>query len=197
VVDHEGRRRELAAAVWRVISRDGVEGVSIRDVAAESGWSAGALRHYFRTREELLAFAAHLVYERVAERLAGRGRAAATLTDAVREVLVEVIPLDADRRTEAAVWLAFVTRSLVDGRIALEQRVAFDGLRELCGRVMDEVAAHGSLAPGLRPDVEATRLHALLDGLTLHLLMGRLAPADALAALDAHLAEVIRETATP
>ena len=57
VVDHEQRRRELAAAVWRVIGREGVAEVSIRAVAAESGWSTGALRHYFATRAELLAFA--------------------------------------------------------------------------------------------------------------------------------------------
>ena len=56
IVDHEVRRRELAEAVWRVIVRDGVGDVSIRSVAAEAGWSSGALRHYFSTRAELLAF---------------------------------------------------------------------------------------------------------------------------------------------
>jgi len=192
IVDHEERRRELAAAVWRVISRDGMEGVSIRDVAAEAEWSPGALRHYFKTRDELLQFAARLVYERVYRRLADR-RDAGTLTEAIRAILAEVLPLDADRRTEAAIWLAFVSRGLVDESIALEQQVAFSGLRDLCLRITREVAQRGCLAPGLDPDQAATHLHALIDGLTLHLLLGKLAPEAALAVLDAYLATIVHE----
>lgn len=192
IVDHEERRRQLAAAVWRVISRDGVEGVSIRDVAAEANWSSGALRHYFRTKDDLLGFAAGMVYERVYERLAHRTHRG-TLTEAVRATLVELLPLDADRRTEASIWLAFTTRSLVDARIAAEQRVTYTGLHELCSRITNQAAEYGRLKDGIDPEREATRLHALLDGLTLHLLMGQLTADAARAALDAHLKEIIIE----
>src|SRR5215472_4125859 len=193
IVDHEERRRQLAAAVWRVISRDGVEGVSIRDVAAEADWSPGALRHYFKTKDELLRFAARLVYERVYRRVAVP-RDSGTLTEAIRAILAEVLPLDADRRTEAAIWLAFVGRGLVDESIALEQRVAFSGLRELCAGITDDLAQRRRLAPGLDPDLAAIHLHALIDGVTLHLLMGKLAPEAALAVLDAHLGTIVRES---
>ena len=51
--------------------------VTIRDVAAEAGWSSGALRHYLPTREELLVFAFRLAGERAAEpHPRGRRRAA-------------------------------------------------------------------------------------------------------------------------
>ncbi len=50
---------------------DGVEEMSIRTVAAEAGWSSGALRHYFGTRGEPLAFACELVIEQVTARLVG------------------------------------------------------------------------------------------------------------------------------
>ena len=193
VVDHEKRRRELAAAVWRVISRDGVEGVSIRDVAAEAHWSTGALRHYFTTKDDLLAFAARLVAERVTERL-NRGPYTGSVRERVRAALCEVLPVDADRRTEAAIWLAFVSRSLVDPRIADEQGVAFDGLRELCEHITQQLAGSGHLAPGVDPEVEVSRLHAMLDGLTLHVLMGRLDTDEMLGVLDAHLGEIARES---
>ena len=192
IVDHEERRRELAAAVWRVIARDGVEGVSIRDVAAEADWSPGALRHYFKTKDELLQFAARLVYERVYQRLAVR-RDAGTLTEAIRGVLTEVLPLDADRRTEAAIWLAFVGRGLVDENIALEQQVAFGALHDLCLRITHDLARRRRLAPGLDPDQAATQLHALIDGLTVHILIGQLAPDRALAVLDLHLGSIVHE----
>jgi AcrR family transcriptional regulator len=192
VVDHDVRRRELAAVVWRLIARDGIEGVSIRDVAVESGWSSGALRHYFRTKEELMVYAADLVIDRVTRRVEGPSPEA-TLTEAARAVLRELLPLDEERRVEAAIWLAFVSRSLVDPSIADRQRIAYSALRDVCAGILREVADRGLLAAGLDPDREAGRLHALLDGWSLHLLMGRLDPPAVAAALDAHLAQVIRE----
>lgn len=193
VVDHEERRRELAEAVWRVILRDGVEGVSVREVAAEAGWSAGALRHYFGTKEELLVSAARLLEERVVRRLTEmpHGRSP---REAVRAVLCEVLPLDEERRREGAVWFAYANRSLVDGSIAREHEIVFDGMRELCGRVMHEMERLGCLAPGLDPDRETARLHALVDGLAVHGLLGRIGEDETLAVLDAHLAEIIEDT---
>lgn len=193
VVDHEERRRELAGAVWRVILRDGVEGVSVREVAAEAGWSTGALRHYLGTKEALLVAAARLLEDRVVRRLESRagGR---TPREAVRAALCEVLPLDEERRIECRVWLAFANRSLVDARIADEHRgLLFDGIRELCGRITHEMSGIGMLAPGLDPDVEAARLHAVVDGLAVHGLLGRIGEDETLAVLDAHLDEILRE----
>jgi AcrR family transcriptional regulator len=192
VVDHEERRRELAGAVWRVILRDGVEGVSVREVAAEAGWSTGALRHYFGTKDDLLASAARLLEERVIRRLQERP-GGPTLREAVRAALCEVLPLDEDRRMEGKVWFAYMSRGLVDKKIAEEHEIVFDGARELCVRITREMARVGQLAPGLDPDGEAARLHALVDGLAVHGLLGRLDEAEMLAALDAHLDGIFRE----
>jgi AcrR family transcriptional regulator len=49
VVDHEQRRGELAAAVWSLASREGLEAVTVRRVAEEAGWSTGALVHCSRS----------------------------------------------------------------------------------------------------------------------------------------------------
>lgn len=192
VVDHEERRRELAEAVWRVVLRDGVEGVSVRAVAAEAGWSTGALRHYLGTKEELLAAGSRLVVRRVIERFEG-GSYGGTPREAVRGVLGEVLPLDEERRTEAKVWFAFAARSLVDKRVAEEHEMLFDGTRELCSRVARQMHEGGWLVDGLDPDEEAGRLHALVDGLAVHGLIGRLDNDGMLAVLDAHLARIIHD----
>jgi len=193
VVDHEERRRELAEAVWRVILRSGVEGVSVREVAAEAGWSSGALRHYLGTKDELLAAAARLLEERVVRRLMVRPDGL-TPREAVLAALCEVLPLDDERRTEGRIWLAFVNRSLVDERVAQEhRRLLFDGVRELCGRVVHEMAGLGFLVPSLDPDAEAARLHALVDGLAVHGLLGRIGKDEMLAVLDDHLGKILRE----
>jgi AcrR family transcriptional regulator len=192
VVDHEERRRELAGAVWRVILRGGVEGVSVREVAAEAGWSTGSLRHYFKTKEELLASAARLLEERVIRRLRER-TSGLPPREAVRAALCQVLPLDEERRVEGRIWFAYANRSLVDGRIAEEHQIVFDGVRELCVGAIQEMAEIGHLAPGADPDLEASRLHALVDGLAVHGLLGRVGEGEMLAVLDAHLDEIFRQ----
>src|SRR5262245_17919424 len=114
IVDHEERRRQLAEAVWRVIRREGVEAASIRTVAEESGWSTGALRHYFTTRSELLAFAMRLVTDRVTARVLTLATRADQPRQAAERLLHEILPLDDERRAEAEVWLAFSARARVD-----------------------------------------------------------------------------------
>jgi AcrR family transcriptional regulator len=157
VVDHAERREELAGALWRLVMREGIEAASVRRVAAEAGWSPGSLRHYFETRSELLAFAMELVVQRVTQRVVALGLAAEP-----RLLLHEVLPLDAERRAEMQVWLAFTMQALVDpGLRALRERAHAD-LRALCRRAVD------LLGGSTDPDRDAEQIHALVDGLALH-----------------------------
>lgn len=176
VVDHEQRRRELAGAVWRVIVRDGVADISIRSVAAESGWSSGALRHYFATRAELLAFAC----EQVIAQVTARVQKPAT---SVREVLLETMPVDGLRHTEASIAFSFLALGLGDPALARVQRLHFTSMYELCGQLVRH----------LDPDADdgaARRLHAVIDGLTVHVLAGHLTADEMVRELDGYLASV-------
>ena len=130
--------------------------------------------------------------ERVIRRLQERP-GGLTPREAVRAALCEVLPLDEDRRMEGNVWFAYMSRGLVDKKIAEEHEMVFDGARELCVRVTREMSKIGQLAPGLDPDREAARLHALVDGLAVHGLLGRLGEEEMLAVLDTHLGEILRE----
>jgi AcrR family transcriptional regulator len=159
-VDHAQRREELAAALWRLVVREGIEAASIRRVAAEAGWSTGSLRHYFETHSQLLAFAMELVVERVTERLA-HPPPPANVRDAVEWALHQVLPLDPERRAEMQVWLAFTMRSLVDPELGDLRERAHAGLRDLCRSAVAALR----LEPA---EPEAERLHALIDGLALH-----------------------------
>ena len=167
VVDHEQRRRELGLAVWRVIRRDGVERASVRTVAGEAGWSPGALRHYFATQSELLAFAMRLVVERIAGRIAALDRA----TDprqAVEQVLHELLPLDDERRAENEVWLAFTARALIDPELRAQHNEVHDALHQACASALETLAAAGRAHTGLATALQVERLHALTDGLAVH-----------------------------
>jgi AcrR family transcriptional regulator len=170
LVDHELRRRELGQAVWRVIQRDGVEAASVRKVAQEAGWSAGSLRHYFSTQSELLTFAMQMVVERVEARV-GALEPQADPREAVESRLQELLPLDKERRVENEVWLAFAGRALVDPQLRAPHEEVDEELRTACLRALQELGSAGRLRAGLDLELEAERLHGLLDGLALHTAM--------------------------
>ena len=71
----------------------------MRGVAAEAGWSTGALNHYFADKEELLLLAFHEVAGRL-ERAPDRGGARCARR------WRQLLPLDAERRAEVRVWFA-------------------------------------------------------------------------------------------
>jgi AcrR family transcriptional regulator len=167
VVDHEQRRRELGHAVWRVIRRDGVERASVRAVAEEAGWSPGALRHYFASQSELLAFAMRLVVERIESRIAALDRASDP-RQAVEQVLFELLPLDDERRAENEVWLAFTARALIDPELRVQHDEFHDALHQACASAIETLAAAGLANAGTATALQAERLHALTDGLAVH-----------------------------
>lgn len=187
VVDHEQRRRELAEAVWRVIRRTGVDGASVRTVAHEAGWSAGALRHYFRTQSALLDFAIELAADRIRDRLAAL-EFADDPRRAVEQLLSELLPLDDERQAENEVWLAFTARALIDAQLQVRQVEIDDELRAACVRAVGMLG----LPAGRERALEAERLHALLDGLALHgaTRPDRLPPRRIVAVLRRHLDEL-------
>ena len=162
-MDHETRRREIAAALWRVARRHGVEGATVRAVAAEAGCSPSALRHYFVTQDELLAFTMRLVAESARARIVALPATGDPRRRAER-ALSELLPLDDERRTETHVWIAFNARALTDPSIRAIRDSTYDAIRELCRDLVADLIP----ATGARLDLLARELNVLLDGLALH-----------------------------
>lgn len=154
IVDQEERRRELAAALWRLLVRDGTGAATLRRVAAEAGWSVGSLRHYFDSQAALLAYSMELVIDRVTERVNALGPDADPAA-----LLEETLPLDEERRAETQVWTAFTAAALTDPSLRALRDESHRRLRSLC-----VLAAGGDERAG-------ERLHATLDGLALHALL--------------------------
>ncbi len=156
----------MAGAVWRVIRRDGVEGASVRAVAREAGCSTGSLRHYFPTQSELLAAAMRAVAERIDARLGDFRATRDSAAGHVEQVLQELLPLDAERRAENEVWLAFSARALVEPELRALRREVHHALRAVCDWAVETIAAARSQP--LDQALESARLHALVDGLAVH-----------------------------
>jgi AcrR family transcriptional regulator len=188
-VDHPARRRELADAACRVIARNGLSGTTLAQVADESGWSIGSIRYYFPNKDELVAAALWRVGERVDERIRQRTAGGMTLAD-LRAAVIELLPLDASRREEARVHLAFMAQAAVVPALADAAEGAAQRLQEpLAARIAYAVQA-GELRPDLGVEDEAARLRLLRDGLAIQLLITprQASGTWALAVLDDHLA---------
>ncbi|MFC4098806.1 TetR/AcrR family transcriptional regulator [Paenibacillus xanthanilyticus] len=168
IVDHQQRKEELAEAAWRVIRKEGLDGLSVRRVAEEAGISLGSLRHYFHTQDELIAFSMRLISERANARIDRLPFNGQPYHDMML-VLAELIPLDEERLSEAEVWLAFSGKAVSDPVIRELSREVFDSLYVGFRRSLEQLIAHKLTREGIDASLESRRLHALIDGLVLHL----------------------------
>jgi AcrR family transcriptional regulator len=164
VVDGDERRSELAAAAARVIARDGIAAATMRDVAAEAGWTTGALTHYFPDKRDLLL---HTFRRSLDSRLARRAQRPRhdPVTD-LRAALEGALPLDDERRRHWIVTIAFCAQASGDAELAAAQR---DAYREFRGHVT-ELARECGLADGRAAESMAERLIAAADGIAVQAL---------------------------
>ena len=175
-----------------MVRREGLDGASVRAVAREAGLSMGSLRHYFGTQSELLVFAMRMVIDRIERRVAGL-QTPGDPRRAAETVLLELLPLDDERRAENEVWLAFTARALVDPALRALRDEGYDLLRNACLSWVRQL-----LGPARSPsdvDLETDRLFALLDGLAVHAAMrpARSGPELLTAVLARHLDELATE----
>lgn len=148
-----------------VIAEVGLEGMSIRVVAARAGVSIGAVQHHFPTKQALVV-AAHdhvsAAFRHRAERaLTGRGAAFERLSALLR-VLALVDEREAD--AHAAVRLAYVARAANDLEIRERHVESVEGIEHVLERLLR--AIDGGVPTIVARDTAASLL-ALADGIGL------------------------------
>ncbi|HFI2424524.1 MULTISPECIES: TetR/AcrR family transcriptional regulator [Bacillales] len=170
IVDHDEKRKQIAEAAWNIIGKEGVEKASIRRVAAEAGMSSGALRHYFSTQDEMLLFIMNYYLEE------GKKRSqniewSENPVQAVEEVLLELVPIDEEKKIETSVWWILALRSLTSDTIKDKKDEMTDGTYELANSMIEILALKGVLSDSMNAELEKSRLTALIEGLSIHALL--------------------------
>jgi TetR/AcrR family transcriptional repressor of bet genes len=193
-VDHEARRLEIAEALWRIASTRGLDGASLRDVAAEADISLGRLQHYFRTKDEMLLFALRHINQLADRRI--RERIESVVADlegeppprtVLRECLAGMLPLDDKSRVGTLVGAAYFARAVHDERLRAEAREGIPKLAEFFAGLLRSAVERGEVAADRDPYDEAMLLISLVDGLTAYTLLDVHSPEGALRLLDLHL----------
>ncbi|QGZ48015.1 TetR family transcriptional regulator [Streptomyces sp. QHH-9511] len=162
-VDREEQRRQIGAALLQLIADRGLDEVSVRTVAAATGRSPGAVQKYFRTKDEMLTFAAELAGERIERRMA-EVNTARPLRQALRDLILTTLPVDAERRAEATAQLAFAIHAAHHPRLAAIRRQVDRDIRQALATWL-EWGGHGTHAVAV-----ADAVIALSDGLALRML---------------------------
>ncbi|MDN3481262.1 TetR/AcrR family transcriptional regulator [Arthrobacter sp. APC 3897] len=113
IVDHDRRRAEIVQTTWRVIAQRGLDGATLREVAAEAGYANGALKPYFPAKADLMEATFRHVFASTNARIDAATEGLDGL-EALRAFCLEVLPLDDNRLDEARVVIAFWQQALRD-----------------------------------------------------------------------------------
>ncbi|CUU49746.1 TetR/AcrR family transcriptional regulator [Clostridium beijerinckii] len=168
IVDHENQKEIIAGAAWKVIQNNGIENATVRKIAQESGLSPGALRHYFNSQDQLLEFAMKLVVEHVEQRFLNINVQTDSITLAcAKEILLNLIPIDEERMLEMEVWLSLSIKALNESSLKKISDDTYDLIFKAIFNVLRQLNEAHLLKPNLDLELEAQRLHILIDGLSL------------------------------
>ncbi|ONI77022.1 hypothetical protein ALI144C_33460 [Actinosynnema sp. ALI-1.44] len=188
---HDERQLEIVDAVVALIGEQGLDGISLRDVASRAGVSLGRVQHYFRTKDQMLQAAFRRVNELgaafVSQRLADTGD---TSPEAViRAIATELLPIDDLHRNALRVGTAFTARALVDSEFAARLSTGYTELHTLLVLLLTQARDAGV---DVDPEPEARLLLSLIEGLSTHALIGHHTPDMALEVLETHLDRIFR-----
>jgi AcrR family transcriptional regulator len=165
IVDHDARRAAIGLSVMKLVADVGAERATVRAVAAASGWSTGVLAHYFGSKDEMLGFAITEIADRVQRRIAQIDTP--DPLQWVRAALIELLPLDEQRRVELLAWYGFLSRALNNPDLSSALQSAHRELEESVSSVLQRAVDAGrTVLVGSTADT-ALELLTFVDGLSL------------------------------
>jgi AcrR family transcriptional regulator len=140
VIDHDERRREIVDVAKKLILEGGFEAATMRSIVTAAGFANGALKHYFASKDEIIAATFESVLGETEAFLAGLGQDLGP-AEALRGFVEGALPLTPDRIAAGRVLLALWDHSVANPDLARRYRELLTRWRsELCRRL---VAARG------------------------------------------------------
>lgn len=147
------RTDELSAAALRIVTALGLPAVTFRAVAAESGWSLGAVQKTFPNKDALIRATLDYARAMVTTQLSvDPGRP--TLRSWLGDMVMATLPLDDARRSACLVDVAVAARAPFEPEVA--QSIA-DWETDLRGKIF-RLAARARHEGELRSDVDGELL---------------------------------------
>ncbi len=169
-VNHDNRRIEVAEAAARLISREGMEGLTTRALAKELGCSIGVLSHYFHNKEEIVIAAFRWADQRIDQRMQSVLAEELSL-DAFIPVIRAGLPLDEESDLEWRVRTNLHTFAMTHKTSLKAERDKFVDFSNIMGEMIARLQQQGHV----RDDIPAADLTSamfdLVVGIARNLLM--------------------------
>jgi AcrR family transcriptional regulator len=166
IVDADEKRAHIVEATWRVVAEHGLDVATMRMIAAEAGCTTGMVTHYFSNKDEILEALVDQVAQRSGRRLLESLEGHVGMA-ALRELMVQSLPLDAERNAQWRVWLALWNRSVAGGQLADEWARRNRTWMKMLRATVDAAIAYGDLPASAATDPSIEALSALSFGLSM------------------------------
>ncbi len=178
IVDHDSQRVKFAEAAMSLIARHGLEGVTMRAVAAEAGLSYGSLFHYFDSKDELLMHAVRHSTSLQTRRVNEYSSQYSGMK-ALEHLLCDDTIINESSRDDWMVWLTFLYKAALQTSFAEMHAELIDGWLARITRLLEDAQQAGEIDKELDVGIEAMAVWAYSAGLgQFSLLHPRLLPVE-------------------
>jgi AcrR family transcriptional regulator len=117
-VDHEARRKQVAAIAATLLAKSGLEGVTFRDIAKAAGYSTAIVSHYFHNKRELMTY----IFRSAAQGTVSKVDDELDAGKPLQECVEWLLPLDEARIRDWQIWIAFWGHVANDPEMLAEQQ---------------------------------------------------------------------------
>lgn len=161
--DHDARREDVSEAVWQVLARCGVGGLTIRSVAAQMDATVGLISHYFPTKKALIAHARTVAEVRTTQmqRLPASNAGIAAL----RNAILDVLPLTQEKIAMSKAWVSFWDAAIGDAELFELETVRYEKWRQRLRAHIVDAQARYELDINIPPDDFTVTVSAFAHGL--------------------------------
>jgi AcrR family transcriptional regulator len=167
MIDPEDRRTELATIAANLIGKDGMRAATIRNVAAEAGYSTKIVTHYFADKSELL-FRVH--YDAAMRAQQRFDAAFANDPCDIQGGLEAFLPLNRDTIRDWKIFVASWDAAFSEGIFLDRQRYWLRNARDLIRNIL--LARRGAGLDTHNDPDEAPRLLMIVQGIATQAVFG-------------------------
>jgi AcrR family transcriptional regulator len=164
IVDHDLQREKFTDAAIRLIARKGLEGVTMRAVAAEAGLSYGSLFHYFDSKDDLLMHAVRYSTSSQTRRVNEYSSQHSGLK-ALEHLLCDDVIINESSRDSWMVWMTFLYKAAVHKPFAEMNTKLIDGWLDRIAALLTEAQASGEISSSIDVKKEAMATWAFSAGI--------------------------------
>jgi len=164
IVDHDMQRVKFAKAAMSLIARHGLEGVTMRAVAAEAGLSYGSLFHYFASKDELLMHAVRYSTSLQTKRV-NKFSSDFSGLQALEHLLCDDAIINESSRDDWMIWLTFLYKAALQSSFAELHADLIGGWLDRITGLLEDAQQAGEIDRNLDVGFEAKAVWAYSSGI--------------------------------